>query len=548
MKQTIFMIGIPAFAVLNVAANLIVSNHQSIGAWESFLVMVMLGVIGAITGLIANQCGAKGRTVFLALIVLTYLDVAIGGNLVVSWLTQIAAQWPVILFKLVRISALLSIFGLISVLLWRMRSKASAILFTVFLVSYMATILTPMMLNVSGEIEPSLEDESPISPTTDGVNTSGLYIHLIVDEFMAPAAFPDDVSGARELRARLYRFFEKFDFVVWDHAFSRHYMSGWSIPDMLNYKLSFTNTADGAEDFVGRATDLRNAAPYFHELSSRGLRVNVFQTQHMDFCGTEYVARCQSLESFNPFSEYLGEMGDLKLIYMLRTLHKAALLIPNSYFVNYLALAANKMPWSDPDVPVWLDGYAFPKWFDAITESITKAKGGESFFVHVLVPHAPYVLDEFCNYKGKPESSYELGKRYGYTDRAKSAKQRVRHYQRYFSQTHCVLNKLEDLMLALEAAGKLDDATIIINGDHGSRISEAFYVEHMNDDDSVVNYAALFSIKSPGVPARIDGEFASIQDLFARFMGVDVSQNLTRTFIIGLRENASYVRLEMPRF
>ena len=103
-------------------------------------------------------------------------------------------------------------------------------------------------------------------------------------------------------------------------------------------------------------------------------------------------------------------------------------------------------------------------------------------------------------------------------------------------------------MAGLEETGRLDDATIVINGDHGSRISESLYVDYMNDDDLVANYASLFAVRAPGVAARIDNRFASIQDLFAKFMGFDVSERISENFILASYLNGKFVRLEMPEF
>ena len=546
LKQALVTASVPVFACISVVANLMRSNDLPLFELESLAILAACIVVTLFAGLLVQACGLVLRVFLLALIALIYLDIAFGGNLAVSWLTRFAAEWPLGTFKLVRIATLLAVFGVILTVLWIFRDHATPILATMFAVSFVVTLAAPLTEGLAGRFAPA----SPSKPSLEGVKVQpdGLFIHLILDEFMAPAAFPDDIDGSAEIRARIYEFFEHSGFVLWERAFSRHFMSGYSIPDQMNYEITYTNTDVESADYVGKSSALKNAEPYFRELTSRGYRVNVIQTAHLDFCENAFVASCRSLESFNPFSEFIGTLGSARFFLVLKTLHKVFLAIPNSYFVNYVGDFVVKINIAQKDIPLWLDGYAFPMWFDEITETIATSSPGSAFFVHVLVPHAPYILDESCRYSGKPDFPYKLGQPYDYQDRKKSAAKRIDQYERYVSQVHCVLNKLEGLMNRLEEVGRFAGATIIINGDHGSRISEAFHLEYMNDDDVVTNYASLFAVRQPGMPARVEPEFASVQDLFARFMGADVTEHISRAFVIGLRENNDFVRREIPRF
>ena len=105
--------------------------------------------------------------------------------------------------------------------------------------------------------------------------------------------------------------------------------------------------------------------------------------------------------------------------------------------------------------------------------------------------------------------------------------------KRDFGQMHCILNKLERLMAGLEETDRLDDATIVINGDHGSRISESLYVDYMNDGDLVANYAALFAVR-----ARISRDSA--------IGSIGFSINSTSSCGIGLTAGISCPAIQYP--
>ena len=128
---------------------------------------------------------------------------------------------------------------------------------------------------------------------------------------------------------------------------------------------------------------------------------------------------------------------------------------------------------------------------------------GTMIFAHILVPHAPYILNKDCHFAGKPDFPYKLGENYGFSDRGKIVAKRTEQYQRYFGQVKCVFNKLDELFAALDDLGKLDKTTVILQGDHGSRISNDIEIlEHLNERDLIDNYATMFSIKSNTVAPR----------------------------------------------
>ncbi len=63
----------------------------------------------------------------------------------------------------------------------------------------------------------------------------------------------------------------------------------------------------------------------------------------------------------------------------------------------------------------------------------------------------------------------------------------------------------------MDDAGVFDEATIIVHGDHGSRISviepAAQYADQVTDRDLIDSYATLFAMRGPTVTAGYDRSF-----------------------------------------
>jgi arylsulfatase A-like enzyme len=82
-----------------------------------------------------------------------------------------------------------------------------------------------------------------------------------------------------------------------------------------------------------------------------------------------------------------------------------------------------------------------------------------------------------------------------------------------------VLKKLDGLLVQLDRRGLLDDATIIINGDHGSRIPLHFpsgttlAAGVLEDADYRDTFSTLFAIKAPEVSPGYDAAPAPLVGL-----------------------------------
>jgi arylsulfatase A-like enzyme len=95
-------------------------------------------------------------------------------------------------------------------------------------------------------------------------------------------------------------------------------------------------------------------------------------------------------------------------------------------------------------------------------------------------------------------------------------------YSYYFQQVICTVSLLDDLLQSLKNENILDDATIIIHGDHGSIITIADPVmpmmEYLESRDLIDSFSTLFALRSGSVTPGYDSEQTDIQSLFSELI------------------------------
>lgn len=99
---------------------------------------------------------------------------------------------------------------------------------------------------------------------------------------------------------------------------------------------------------------------------------------------------------------------------------------------------------------------------------------------------------------------------------------RATAYEEYFDQIGCVIQLRENFFTSLDDAGLMNSATIIIHGDHGSRITMHDHIVNHFDTltmtDYVDSYSTLFVIRSPNIEPGYDGQMRPLPNLFAEYL------------------------------
>ena len=106
----------------------------------------------------------------------------------------------------------------------------------------------------------------------------------------------------------------------------------------------------------------------------------------------------------------------------------------------------------------------------------------------------------------------------------------------YFQQTTCLNEQLRNLFDVMRAAKIYEDATIIIHGDHGSRIRiRRPTLANRNDltpEDLLDSFSTLFAVKIPGDKADYDLRVLSLNQIFSPVAGkmFNIEQNIDPQF------------------
>lgn len=477
---------------------------------------VLLGALAA-----AALPGDGGRLprhalfiVALAAVAVAVLDVVFGGHRLAASLLPASEAWAGPVRAVARLGALAAIGLACGVLAWTLRRHVALVLGVFSFVVFFATVLfNPGVFTPAGR-------GRPLAMTKPAIDLPP-FIYIVFDEAMGVAGVEGSPGGAG-VAARLRALADRHGFRVYEHAFSRHWSSDRSIPNALNFDFRGRESAWVLAHDAGAVQ-----SRLFDALAQRGYDVVSYGTAHLDFCFAP-ASRCERFPSFDPFNPYLevhranpraySSRQDVKASAVYRFVRHA---FSSSYLLfRYCALLASfhePLPGSF----VALDSYGFPAWFDRFADDVTSAPRGRAYFAHMLAPHAPYVLDAACAETGRSVRKYFDPEEQSLTGKD-AERRRETLYAAYHEQYRCTISKLEALLDRLAALPAFSDATLVVHGDHGSRIATAVDPRSLSDRDMIDNSSTLYAIRAPGIAAGRDARLTSVQRLTAEyFSGTD---------------------------
>ena len=365
------------------------------------------------------------------------------------------------------------------------------------------------------------------------------FIYIVLDEMIGPEGIPKDIEGGEKAYQAVRQLFDKHGFRLFGSAFSRHSLTVRSIPNTLNYDVD-----DNSWGMVLRHSNNGVVQSVLFEELALSKPLVVYQTKHINFCSS-VPTRCETLQSYDAQGEWVTQLGlgAAETLFTLREALFGSLLARGGIqlLAATLRLDLNKA------VPEYFDVHAFPAWFDHFSDDVVRSEGNSNYFAHLLSPHAPYILDASC----APQQGWELP--YNLDDEHLSDVElddaRARHYRAYFKQMTCLLGKLDAFLMRLADSPAFSDATIVLHGDHGSRISGGRFAETITERDLVDNHSTLYAIRAPEIEAAYDLRRVSVQQLTVEYFG-NVSRPASdgdlSVAIDSIREGHAVV-LQMPK-
>jgi hypothetical protein len=452
-------------------ANFLQYNDYPLLRPEVALVATGLILLAGVAAVLYARMSRLGRAALEGLLVFLALDL----NADLPWLAMTAG------------------FATVLVCLWRRVSVLPA------LAILAAVVLFTTLVGLGERRAPIDRTEGTAPPAS----SAPPIVHLILDEHIGLAGITDPA-----VREELERFYTSRGFRLFSRAYSQHFHTVNAIPDMLNFGES--GSSRGSQDgvVVGRTA-------YLSLLRQRGYAVNIYESDFADFCSAADFASCTrywspSLAWFDRLPLSSSEKARLIGIKFWALSSAAASL------ANFYSLAISH-PWMRPLGlrPYFLEQTGVSSSvsalgaFDALAADLRRARPGQAYFAHLLLPHYPYATASDCTLL--PPS------RWGYRWEMTPVAARQQAYHR---QLRCTLRKVGAVLDALEASPAGRNAVVIIHGDHGSRITNieprADLVGRFADADLVAGFSTLFAVRGPQAAAGVDPTPVAVPALLGR--------------------------------
>lgn len=346
---------------------------------------------------------------------------------------------------------------------------------------------------------PAVNEAKRPQAATRGDPSLPPIVHLMLDSYIGLEGMSAADTHFGDLREHQQRFYLGRGFQLYPGAYGRHAKTINALPEMLSYGRARHATKPRNVQFTVAPT-----LDYFTDLDRKGYRASALAPSFVDLCPNQPLTRCRNYNRSD-----LSSMARSGLAIADRARIIATTMLELTQFTAILAgtadlkLAALR---GGEDRHLYnraklysLTGFA---QLDAFSRDLASLRRGEARFVHLLIPHDPYMLDERCRVLPEPRWLDEHG-----------PSAFARRDAAYARQARCMTDEaIARLLAALDATDAGRQAIVVIQGDHGSRTVDGvpFAGESAPDPRTLaVTYSAFFAIRVPGQPAQlVEGRYA----------------------------------------
>ena len=354
---------------------------------------------------------------------------------------------------------------------------------------YLMSLMLGGML--AAEVWLAVAAGSPGGPTAAVALHLRHTIHLVLDEQIGIAGFPPLIQECADAADNWRATLERHGFTVYPNAFSNYDETWKSLPSILNdqllrpkgqYKLEGNRLAGNM---------------LFARAAARGLDLAVYQSDYIRFDLPRYrYSRVREYDSHDlsallaTTASWSDRARHIFTWYFLLDLPTRLLI--NKYLPN-LVLATRIGPLSVRKF-----------WPQVLLQDILRAKRPTLFFVHLLHPHYPYVLDSVGNVR--PFREWHREPEYS------------RDYRLYCGQSTFLARQLDEFFSALQRLGVFELSRVVLHGDHGSRMKK--YSQTPTLRELLDSFSAMLAIRQPGsAQGRADLTKESLLSLLRRSEG-----------------------------
>lgn len=509
---------LPALIFVSGLVNFILYHDISLLMPEALLACGIVAGAGVLLGLILAWLPSdKLRATLLSVVILVFLDLQFQISGTLHRFVSVGE------YQVLRYLGLFTGFAVSYVLLISLSKHLSTILTSAFAVLLVSTIAIPpapaRLVFETGQ--PSAADQ-----TAPGADLPPV-LHLILDGHIGVEGIPLDIAGGRELKQRIKAFYLKHGFRLFGRSFSEYPLTPPSMSVLLNGPktvplVETTGTENTRWDLPENL--------YFSKYLDKGYIIRVYETEYVRYCGSTerrpeycYTYSTSGLRLIDGLGLTMAEKAEFIVAgYLSRS--RLYFFLFRGYDYLRIRLKAQGVV----DLPrgnrrsYTLHSLGTLATLRRLKEDMVAGPAaGRMFFAHLMLPHQPYFLTPECRLRDF-DDWYNRKLYHDDLKRVGSSRYRVEAYQRYFEQTTCLLARLDDLFDAMRDRGIFEAATIIVHGDHGSRITIRDPVfenaDRLSPRDLIDAYSTLFAIRAPGIAAGYDTRMRSVQDLFGEYV------------------------------
>ncbi len=238
-------------------------------------------------------------------------------------------------------------------------------------------------------------------------------------------------------------------------------------------------------------------ASLFNLLEAIGYRLTITQSDFIDYCGAFAKASCRTYRARAADfvqNEGYSTTASLRIAAGMveRSFRARSMLYRDAIYSR--ALAGTDL-WLRGELRPWVGSVGSMQVLNQLTSEASTIQRGSYHFVHLLLPHQPFVFDESCQAIDPEHWLNPMDKMGG-----RPATERQQHREQYFRQVACLWQKLDLYLAAL--LQQHPDAVVILHADHGTRIAEGPYrgaakAPYVNDKDWSDYHSALFATRYP---------------------------------------------------
>jgi hypothetical protein len=500
-----YLLDVGALALIVLAPFVILLSFHGYSYFTPEVLLIVGAALG-VAALLAWLIGVAGpviRAVVLAGLIALFID-----------LNASLPPWSSLVLVLLYLAAVAVLAAILSLL----RDHATTILVVIFV-----TLIALTLVRGSSSTNKIVVERT--ATAASGNAEPPLLVHLLLDEHIGVEGLPPEIPAAHALRSELIDFYTSRGFRLFGRAYSQYANTNISIAHLLNF-----TEREGSRGYALPGVDSEwdlEQSEYFELLQQRGYRLHVYQSTYMDLCHAKGV---QPQECTTYPAASLRTLQDLKLPAIEKARAIAAAIVAqsqllevaNKFYERWVRAATLRIGWQ---LPGWrwqkpqLGPLPVPGMIERLSDDIVRHPRGHAFFAHLLLPHYPYVFDRRCELR--PSTSDWLSNHIASTDVLvyNTADSRAQKYERYVDQVRCLLTLIDGLLDDLDSRGLLDDAVVIVNGDHGSRIPVHYpsgvtlASGVLTDSDFSDTFSALYAIHAPGVQSGYDAASLSLVQL-----------------------------------